>query len=418
MRRFFTFTALALVFVMVLTGCAPAVAGDLMANVKAAEKPSSPAEPDQAYIDSVSDFSFNLLRESLANKGNLLVSPASVYLALAMTLNGSDTTTRAAMLAALSASGLDLDQMNSVGRDWMTLLMNTDGKTKLSIANSIWFREGFDADPAFLQRNADYYSAAARALNFADPGAVGIINGWVKTATNGTIDKIVERIDSDVVMYLINAIYFKAEWQQKFIFANTRERAFQAPDGEEIVKFMHDTRSMTYLDDGSTTGVLLPYSDGRYAFVALLPDEGTDARTLAADMKSAMWSNLLSSRREVSVELALPKFEVRYEDSLVGEMTALGMGEAFEGGKADFSLINAGRRKDLYISEIKHKTFIRVDEEGTEAAAVTSVEIRETSAPMRDVQLTFDRPFIYALVDTVTGLPLFIGILEEVTSNK
>jgi len=417
MRKLMLLVVFPLVLLLALTGCSPAVAGDLMAGVQAAGKPSVPKEPDGIFVDSVRDYSWNLLRESALNMGNVLVSPASVYLALAMTLNGSDSTTRSAMLEALSAKGLNLDQLNSAGRDWMTLLMNTGGKTRLSIANSIWFRDGFDADPAFLQRNADYFSAAARTLDFSDPAAVGVINGWVNNATNNTIDKIIEQIDPDVVMYLINAVYFNAEWQTKFDALNTYERTFRSPFGDSNVKFMHDTRTMTYLDDGSTTGVQLPYSDGRFAFVALLPEDGTSARDLVAAMDGKTLGTLLATRQEASVELALPKFEIRYEDSLVDEMTTLGMGEAFVGGQADFSLMNAGRRKDLYISEIRHKTFIRVDEDGTEAAAVTSVEVRVTSAPMGEISLTFDRPFIYGIVDTATGLPLFLGILEDPDLN-
>lgn len=398
---------------LALSGCSTAVAGDLMANVQAAEKPATPSEPDLEYVNSVGEFSWTLLQESAKNEGNVLVSPASVYLALAMTLNGSDTTTRTAMLDALAAQNLSLEQVNAASRDWMTLLMNTGGKTRLSIANSIWYRDGFDADADFLRRNADYFAAAARTLDFSDPAAVTTINGWVKNATNGTIDKIVEKIDPAVVMYLINAVYFKAEWQTKFEAANTFDRTFKKTGGDITVKFMNQVGSMAYLSNDDSQGVLLPYSDGRFAFVAILPEEGKTPRDLVTAMDAAALADLLASREDTSVELSLPKFETRYENSLLEELRALGMGEAFEGGTADFSLMNTGRRKDLFISEVRHKTFCRVDEDGTEAAAVTSVEIQETSAPMGDIRLTFDRPFIYGIVDTITGLPLFLGILDD-----
>lgn len=413
MRKFISFLILPLVFMMALTGCSPAANGDLMANVRAARQPDSPAEPDMKFVGSVGDFSWKLLQESARQEGNILVSPASVYLALAMTLNGSDTTTRQAMITALSAGDLSLELINEASRDWMALLMNTGGKTRLSVANSIWFRDGFDADPAFLQRNADYFSAAARTLDFDDPAAAGIINGWVSQATQGIIDKIVEQIDRDVVMYLINAVYFKAEWQHKFDPANTHEGFFHGPDGDTTVKFMSDIRSMKYLSDSRTSGVLLPYSDGRFALIVLLPESGVTPRELVSQMNADDLAALMASQQAAGVELLLPKFETRYEDSLIGEMAKLGMGEAFEGGQADFSLMNAGRRKDLYISEIRHKTFCRVDEDGTEAAAVTSVETRVTSVPIGDIRLSFDRPFVYGIIDTVTGLPLFLGILED-----
>jgi serine protease inhibitor len=411
-RKFLAAIGLCMSLLLALSGCGAAT-GDLMANVHAAEKPAAPSEPDSTIIASIGQFSWKLLQESAKNEGNILVSPASVFIALAMTLNGADTTTRTAMLEALSASGLTVDQINAACRDWMSLLMNTNGKTKLSIANSIWYRDGFDADPAFLQRNADFFSAAAKTLDFSQPGAVSTINGWVKNATNGTIDKIVEQIDPDVVMYLINAVYFKAEWKTKFDKAYTYERIFSQPDGDVKVKFLTQTGPMSYMKNDDSQGVLLPYSDGRYAFVALLPDSGLSPRDLVASMDADALASLLASRQDTSVELSMPKFETRYEDSLVNELTALGMGESFAADVADFSLMNAGRRKDLYISEVKHKTFCRVDEDGTEASAVTSVEIRETSLPVGDVQLIFNRPFIYGIVDTTTGLPLFLGILED-----
>ena len=409
----FSILALALCAIIALTGCGTIAAGDLMANVKAGEKPSVPSEPDEEFVRSVGDFSWKILQQATAEEGNILVSPASIYLALAMTLNGADSTTRQAMLEALSSSGLTVDQINAASRDWMSLLLDTGGKTKLSIANSIWYRDGFSADTDFLQRNADYFSAAARTLDFANPSSIDTINGWVNNATNGTIDKIIEEISPDVVMYLINAVYFKAEWQSKFETINTYEKAFQTAAGEVKTEFMNQIGGMSYMKNEDAQGVLLPYSDGRFAFIAVLPDEGTNPRQLTADEDAAWLSELVKNRSQASVELSLPKFETRFETSLVDALTNLGMGEAFSGGIADFSLMTSERRKNLYISEVKHKTFCRVDEDGTEAAAVTSVEIRETSMPMSDIRLSFDRPFLYGIVDTVTGLPLFLGIMEN-----
>ncbi|HBP37755.1 MAG TPA: serine proteinase inhibitor [Clostridiales bacterium] len=412
-RKALLLLSLGLAAILLLPACGAAAAGDLMAGVKAAEKPASPDEPDAAYLDSVANFTWNLFRESARDPGSVLVSPASVYLALAMTLNGAATTTRMAMLEAMSAANLTLDDLNRASRDWMTLLMNTNSTTRLSIANSIWYRQGFDADLAFLQKNADYFSAGAQALDFNQASAADTINRWVKKSTEGTIEKIVESIDPMVVMYLINAVYFKADWQTVFDADKTSDGLFAGPAGEVAAQFMNRTGSMDYLSNDFGEGVLLPYQDGRFAFMAFLPREGSQPRDLIAAMPVEQLTGLLNGRQSAEVSLSLPKFTSKYEVSLLEGLKNLGMGIAFEPGAADFSLMNTSRAKNLYISEIKHKTFCRVDELGTEAAAVTSVEVSLTSMPFSDVQLVFDRPFIYAIVDTTTGVPLFLGIMEN-----
>jgi serpin B len=403
------FAALLLAF----TACsAPAaVAGNLMADVKAAERPANPQPPTGAYTDAVADFSLKLLAESLGNSGNILVSPASVYLALAMTINGADGATRDAMMAALSSAGLSEDLVNTASRDWITLLEQTGDKTELFISNSIWVRDGYPVDASFLQRNADFFRAGAHTLDFGLPAAITTINDWVKTATRSKIDKIVDDIDPDVMMYLINAIYFKSDWKNPFEATSTREGLFQSPDGEITVKYMNETASMDLIKQDDVRGIWLPYVDESFGFFAILPDEDTDVRDWLATLDSATLSALIDARQSASVTLSLPKFEVSYEDSLINELAKLGMGIAFS-GSADFSRMNASGVSDLFISEVKHKTFCRVDEKGTEAAAVTSVEMRLTSMPVADETLTFDRPFLYGIMDTRTGVPLFLGVME------
>ncbi len=411
-KRILLLFSLLLAAAFVLSSCAQP-ATNLMAGVHAAEWPASPAEPDSKFTGAVSDFSWRLFQESTKNSGNVLISPASVYFALAMTLNGADQDTRTAMLKALSANGLTVDELNKSCRDWATLLMNTNKTTKLSIANSIWYRDGFAADKDFLQRNADFYAAAAKTLDFDQEDSVKTINAWVKDATKGTIDKILDKINPEVMMYLINAVYFKADWQTQFDAAKTAAGKFAAPAGEVDVKYLSRTDSMDYLQADDGEGILLPYKDGRYAFMAILPNEGTAPRDLVLELTAEKAAAMLQGRKTQSVDLRLPKFETRYEDSLLDELKTLGMEVAFDPDQADFSLMNAAHAKNLYISEVKHKTFCRVDELGTEAAAVTSVEVKLTSMPASDHQLNFNRPFIYGIVDTTTGAPLFLGIMEN-----
>jgi serine protease inhibitor len=406
---------------LVFSGCASTggtcEASDLMADIHAAKRPASPAPPDEAISKEINRFSAELLKASAANEGNVMISPASVYLALAMTLNGTDGETKAAMLKVLAGEGLTVDMINKASRDWIALLTKTGSKTTLAIANSIWFDDNFTPYKPFLQSNADFFAADARKLDFQDKDTPQIINSWVKDATRGTIDKIVESIDQDVVMYLINAIYFKSDWQTPFEKNNTRDRTFTTPNGTVKTAFLHRIGQMAYFSDNEATGIALPYDDGQFAYFALLPDGQTTPRQwLAKQDQASLFDNIagmISQKANSNVELAMPKFEAHYEDSLLNELTQLGMEIAFDPNRADFSQMNEQHTKDLYISEVVHKTFIRVDEKGTEAAAVTSVVEEKSCMPISNKQLILDRPFLYGIMNLKTGMPLFVGIMEN-----
>lgn len=405
-----------LILSLSVTGCTQSAVisgSDLMANVEAAAWPENPAEPEQPFTDAVSDFSWKMMQHVQAESGNLMLSPASIFLALAMTLNGADGQTRDDMLAALAASDLSVEQINTEARNWLINLQQTDGDTQLNIANSIWFRQDYKVDRLFLQKNADYFAAAARGLDFDDSSAVSTINQWIDDATEGTIDQIIDSIDNQDVMFLINAIYFNAKWHVPFEADQTRSGTFNAPTAEVEVDFMNRHAPTDYLALDNAEGVLLPYSDGRYAFIALLPDEEQNPRDLARSLDGFAIQQMIRQKQSRSIQLALPKFESEFEISLQDALSQLGMASAFDPAEADFSMITADRQRNLYIEEVKHKTFIRVDELGTEAAAVTSVEMRVTSMPESDLNIRFDRPFLYCIIDLQSYLPLFIGVMEN-----
>ncbi len=420
-HRFSIFMMVLVCLSLAFTGCASTAgtgkAANLMANVHAAEQPVSPTLPNEAISKGINRFSAALFQESAANKGNVMISPASVYLALAMTLNGADGETKEAMLKVLADQGMTVEMLNKASRDWITLLNKTGEKTTLAVANSIWFDQDFTPYQPFLQSNADYFAADAHKLDFKDKGTPNIINAWVKDATRGTIEKIIESINSDVVMYLINTVYFKSDWQTPFEKKDTHDRAFKTPDGSIKTAFLHCTGQMAYLSGNEATGVALPYDDGQFAYFALLPDgEMTPREWLAKQAQASLFDNIagmMAQKTNLTVELAMPKFEARYEDSLLNELGQLGMEIAFDPNRADFSQMNEQHTKNLYISEVKHKTFIRVDEKGTEASAATSVEEGITCIPLSNKQLIFDRPFLYGIMDLKTGMPLFAGIMEN-----
>jgi len=410
-NKFIFWLSLVLCIFLPLTACSSSrVAKDLMADVEAADWPTNPDLPPDDYVKAVSDFSVNLLAASLNQKGNILLSPASVYLALSMTMNGADGKTLEAMKEALASAELTEEELNEAARNWITLLQQTGERTELFVSNSIWVRDAYPVNRTFLQRNADYYGAAVKALDFGRPEAVDAINDWVKRATRGKIDQIIDSIDENVMMYLMNAIYFKSDWKDPFAANQTADRTFNAPDGPVTVPFMHQSAKMAYLEEEGVQGICLPYVDESFAFFAILPEE--DVRSYVSELDRDTLSRLIENQKAADVELSIPKFEIRYEDCLKNELSKLGMDIAF-GMDADFSRMSESGLSDLFISDVRHKTFCRVDEKGTEAAAVTSVEMRQTSIPANEKTLIFDKPFLFGILDTRTNLPLFLGIMEN-----
>lgn len=391
---------------------------DLMASIQASGIPDAAGEPDQKTIDEINQFAADLLLESAANEGNLMISPLSVFLALAMTMNGSAGETQSSMLEVLANGSIDPELVNEISRSLISRLTKTGKNTTISIANSIWFRQGFKPFMPFLQTNADYYRAGARELDFSDDSASDIINAWVETETNGLIDKIIEKINPGTVMFLINTIYFKSDWQVPFEKHETRSRDFQTADGNIKSDFMHRIDKVTWFEDLGATGVALPYDDGQLSFFALVPDNGATPQEWLKDQDvTALFgdlTDLMSQPARDTVYLGMPKFEAKYEDTLNNELSTLGMGVAFDGAQADFSKLREDLAKGLYISEVRHKTVIKVDEKGTEAAAATSVAVDE-SMPEYDKEIVFDQPFVYGIVEMTTGMPLFVGILEDPT---
>lgn len=390
---------------------------NLMNGVTSTAWTKEPVVPDSRILAAINRFSAGLLQRSAGNEGNVLISPVSVFLALAMTLNGANGETRAAMLRTLADQGITANEVNEASRSLMSLLSRSGEKTTLSIANSIWFEQRFQADKSFLQTNADFYKAGAYKLNFRDPAAKDVINGWVKRETHDLIEQIVEKIDPGTVMFLINTVYFVSDWSKPFEKNQTRKMNFQSPTGAVETDFMHRIDKMSYFTGDGVTGVALPYADAQFAYFALMPENGeSTVNWLARQDQASLFSSILNLTRQkanFTVELLLPRYKASYEDSLLNELEALGMGIAFKGATADFTLLSENREPGLYITEVKHKTFIRVDEKGTEAAAATSVVIGKSAAGPADIRLTFDKPFLYGILDLKTGVPIFVGILNN-----
>ena len=345
---------------------------------------------------------------------NVFISPLSISMALGMTLNGADGTTKEAMQNTLELNGLNDDKINKSYYNIINLLTGLDPKVKMEIANSIWYRDNFIVEDAFINTNEQYFDALVKALNFNNENAKDIINNWVNTKTHGKIEGIVDRIDPQSIMFLINAIYFKGTWTYQFDESNTYDGVFTLPDNtQKSCKMMKQTNDFQYLENDKFQAIDLPYGDKKYSMVVILPKESTNIDELIAEIDSEKWNIWISQFVEKTGELSLPRFKLAYKLTLNKVLKALGMEIAFS-GQADFTRIN--KNGGLFISEVKHKSFVEVNEEGTEAAAVTSVEIRNTSYG-DDIFMNVDHPFIFVIRENDSQTLLFMGKIVDPTLN-
>ncbi|MHB8962859.1 MAG: serpin family protein [Saccharofermentanales bacterium] len=386
-------------------------AADLMEGITAGKV--SGKDTDTRFIGGMADFSIELFKKTIKEDGNALVSPLSVMLALAMTTNGASGATLAQMETALGKD-IKIDELNEYLYTYVKDLPS--GKDyRLNIANSIWFRDEADrltVEPGFLQKNADFYGAAAYKAAFDDQ-TLADINGWVNTKTEGMIEKILDQISADNVMFLINAIVFDARWKNVYILENVSKGEFTAFDGSKKMVDMMVSEEAVYLDGAGATGFIKPYVDGKYSFAAFLPDVGTSISDFIASLTGEGFMNLLDSAQDTTVTATLPKFSYDYKVKMNDALKEMGMTDAFDSGLADLSRLGKSTRGNLYINEVLHKTFIQVDELGTKAGAVTKVEVNDESYEETKI-VRLDRPFVYAIIDDATNLPVFIGTVLSI----
>ena len=395
---------------MAMTACSSSTmeiqATDLMDGVSSKTVSGRPA--DDQFIDNTVDFSFELFKNTITAKENSLISPLSALLALAMTANGADNQTFTQMEEVLGR-GISHEQLNEYLYSYVKSLPS-ENKSKLNIANSIWFRDDENrlmVEKDFLQKNADYYNAAAYKSAF-DEQTLKDINEWVKTNTDGMIDKILDQIDEDTVMYLINAIAFEAEWEIVYNKDQIFSGDFIAIDGSTQTADFMLSEENSYIDDGKAVGFIKPYANGNYSFVTLLPNEDVVIEDYIETLSGAGFINAIKHAENTPVTATLPKFQYDYTIKMNDALKVLGMPDAFLDGKADFNKLGKSTRGNIYIGEVLHKTFISVDELGTKAGAVTKVEMKDESY-METKNVKLNRPFVYFIIDNSTKLPIFMG---------
>ena len=366
------------------------------------------------------NFGFNLFDEirKTEQDENIFISPFSISVALAMTLNGAAGETEQAMINTLQLQDIDTDAINLNYARLHQVLLFSDPKVRLAIANSLWTRQGFTFNPDFLQRNTQFFGAETASLDFADEeNSLKTINQWVDTNTNGKIPKILEQISADEVLFLINAIYFKGTWQTEFDPAHTNDGPFHLTTGDEKqVPMMTRTGDYPYYEAEEFQAISLPYGDGRMSMYVFLPARESNLNSFLESLDAAHWKNWVSQVHTLEVHVQIPKFKLEYGIGLNDVLQTLGMGVAFHQENADFSRMlpeGTTSESNLFISKVEHKTFIEVNEEGTEAAAATTVGVAATSIPPPPPEFIADRPFFFAICDNETGTVLFMGTVVE-----
>lgn len=355
---------------------------------------------------------FEALRQE-SPTSNVLISPASVAIALSMVYNGAAGDTQAEIAEVLQLQGIELDDLNQANQTLQRYLSNADPAVELAIANSLWVNQELPVRPEFIESMTDLYSAEVAELDFTDPSAKDTINGWVSEMTRDRIPTIVDGIDPDQLLFLINAIYFKGDWATAFDESLTTERPFTLADGTEIQHpAMGQQGDFLYLETDQLQAISLPYGDGTLSFEVILPAEGLSLESLYETLTPTQWQDWMNQLQSRPGTLQLPRFQFSYEADLIPALQALGMETAFTDA-ADFSGLTT---LEAAINQVRHKTFIDVTEEGTEAAAVTSIGIVATSMPAepeRPFVMEVNRPFLVAIRDRPTGTLLFLGSVVD-----
>ena len=379
----------------------------------APELPRALSATETEVIGAGNRFAFDLLRAASSPGDNLFLSPFSASVALGMTMNGAGGETWNQMRDALGFGGLAEEEINAGYRSLLEILTGLDPAVETAIGNSVWTRQGFPVRADFVEVLREFFGAEAMELDFANPSASMRINEWVRSATGGQIEEIVPaEIPPDVVMYLINAIYFKAPWTFDFDPDDTRTEPFYPDDrSPRTVPLMTILRDFPYLETDRFQAVDLPYGGGAFSMTVLLPRDGVRVDDIVASLDATAWGDIAEGFVEVEVELFLPRFRMEYERELRDDLAALGMVDAFDPMKADITRLSP--EEDLWISSVLQKALVEVTEEGTEAAAATVVTVVETSAPPPPVVVRADRPFLFLIRERLTGAILFVGKLAH-----
>lgn len=380
-----------------------------------------PADLDSAFAEDQLAFAFDLYKTIQAHKpdpyDNDTLSPVSIATALSMTMNGADGETLTQMEEALSGAGRDTESRNQGYQILADLLSHSGEHVKVSLANSLWGREPLQFKTKFIDTNQSYYNAAIESLDFTKEEAANRVNAWVNEQTAGKIDRIIESpIDDNLILYLLNTVYFKGAWQNEFEAEATAPATFTNGTGQEQqVPMMNNGGYYSYVQQNGFQAIRLPYKESGLGMVILLPDEEESLAARIDQLEPAAWQSMLGAMEFQQGHIRMPKFKQEFTLALKTTLQALGMADAFDVGRADFKPM-IELKENVFVGEVTHKTFIEVDEKGTEAAAATVIDMRAGSAPPQEpFEMIVNRPFFFAIQDERTSALLFMGSVHSVT---
>jgi serpin B len=370
---------------------------------------SSMKDMDQRLVNANREFAFKLFSQvnQQDQNQNIFVSPTSVSIALSLLYNGADGQTQQQMAQVLELQGMKLEEINQAYQSLQNLLENQP-EVELSIANSLWLKQGFPVESEFLANNKKYYQAEIKELDFSQPDSKDIINNWVATATNDKITEIIDSIDPRDVFFLINAIYFKGTWTTQFDPQLTETKPFYLNNNQKINHALMSQRgNFSYYENDQFQAINLPYGESQnLSMYIFLPKKNSNLDKFLKNLTSQNWQEWGNNFSKQEGFISIPKFKLEYEITLNDTLKSIGMTDIFS-NYANFKKMTT---EEVFVNEVKHKTFIDVNEEGTEAAAVTSVGIRTTSVQINEpFTMIVDRPFFYAICDNKTDTILFMG---------
>ena len=407
------FIGVMIIFLMLfsLIGCS----SDAFIHFSDKSLPFDKEKIDSEVVQGNSEFAFDIFKQlnDEDKEQNVFISPLSISTALSMTYQGAETTTKEAMAEALNYDGIERGALNESYKNLLRYLQQVDSKVELNISNSIWIKEGQAIKQEFIDTNEQIFNAHVTQLDFSKDDAADKINQWIDSSTKGKIDKMLEPpISPQVIMYLINAIYFKGEWTEQFDKKETFNTVFRTGSGQTTdVKMMSRKGEVGYGQGSNYKAVRLDYGSGKTSMYLVLPEEGIPVNDFITGMTPNKWQVIKDSVSKTSeVLVQIPRFKMEYGiKKLKDSLSALGMAEAFS-DTADFS----GMREGIFISRVLHKAVIEVNEEGSEAAGVTVVEMQE-SAAVEPLRFTADRPFMFVIEDNEFGTILFMGKAWDVS---
>ncbi|MEG4517526.1 MULTISPECIES: serpin family protein [unclassified Microcoleus] len=373
--------------------------------------PNNQRNVDARLVAANTKFGFNLfntLTKQQPNQ-NIFISPTSVALALSMAYNGVSGETKQEMTKVLELTGMTPQEINAANQALQNSFQKVDSNVQVLIANSLWAQQGFSLKPEFMQTNQQYYNSNLTELDFMNPQALSIINNWVSQKTQGKIDKIVDKITPGEVLFLINAIYFKGNWKTPFDKSQTANKTFFLPNG---ISKQHPMMSQKgfywYYETDKFEAVSLPYGkQGSLSMYIFLPRLNSNLETFLQQLTAENWNEWMQEFTHINATIEIPRFQIEYEVELQNTLTALGMAGIFDISKADFSPMTDD---NVAVASVKHKTFVEVNEEGTEAAAITSIQLTRSASPF---QMNVNRPFFCAIRDNTTGTILFMGTIVD-----